>query len=102
MCPPAFYGIEYEINPGMNRSRPSRYLLAQEQYCGGEKCNHESRLPSNQQPVAGAGIFGLRIPLSEFIKTGGRAKCLVLHVPYGQSSSNVSYSKLLRSISQIY
>ena len=31
MCPPAFYGIEYEINPWMNRSRPSKYLLVQEQ-----------------------------------------------------------------------
>jgi len=57
MCPPAFYGIEYEINPWVNRSRPSRYLLAQEQYRGGKKCNHESRLPSNQQPVPRAGIF---------------------------------------------
>ena len=32
MCPPAFYGIEYEINPWMNRRRQSKYLLAQEQW----------------------------------------------------------------------
>jgi N-dimethylarginine dimethylaminohydrolase len=32
MTPPAFYGIEYEINPWMNRSRRSKYLLAQEQW----------------------------------------------------------------------
>jgi N-dimethylarginine dimethylaminohydrolase len=32
MCRPAFYGIEYEINPWMNRSRRSKYLLAQEQW----------------------------------------------------------------------
>jgi N-dimethylarginine dimethylaminohydrolase len=32
MCPPAFYGIEYEINPWMNRRRRSKYLLAQEQW----------------------------------------------------------------------
>jgi N-dimethylarginine dimethylaminohydrolase len=32
MCPPAYYGIEYEINPWMRCSRPSNYLLAQEQW----------------------------------------------------------------------
>jgi hypothetical protein len=73
MCPPAFYGIEYEINPWTNRSRPSRYLLAQEQYCGGGKCNHESWLPSNQQPVAGAEIFGLR-DSSERVYQGWRQR----------------------------
>jgi N-dimethylarginine dimethylaminohydrolase len=31
MCP-AFCGIEYEINPWMNRRRQSKYLLAQEQW----------------------------------------------------------------------
>jgi N-dimethylarginine dimethylaminohydrolase len=32
MCPPVYYGIEYEINPWMQRSRPSSYQLAQEQW----------------------------------------------------------------------
>lgn len=32
MCRPAFYGIEYEINPWMNRSRKCKYTLAQEQW----------------------------------------------------------------------
>jgi N-dimethylarginine dimethylaminohydrolase len=32
MCPPVYYGIEYEINPWMSRSRPSDPLLAQEQW----------------------------------------------------------------------
>lgn len=32
MCPPMYYGIEYEINPWMQRSRPSNYPLAQEQW----------------------------------------------------------------------
>jgi N-dimethylarginine dimethylaminohydrolase len=32
MCPPAYYGIEYEINPWMKCSRPSNYQLAQQQW----------------------------------------------------------------------
>jgi N-dimethylarginine dimethylaminohydrolase len=32
MCPPLFYGIEYEINPWMSRSRQSDTQLAQEQW----------------------------------------------------------------------
>jgi N-dimethylarginine dimethylaminohydrolase len=32
MCPPDFYGIEYEINPWMSRSRPSDRALAAEQW----------------------------------------------------------------------
>jgi N-dimethylarginine dimethylaminohydrolase len=32
MCPPLYYGIEYEINPWMNLSRQSDFLLAQEQW----------------------------------------------------------------------
>jgi N-dimethylarginine dimethylaminohydrolase len=32
MCPPAYYGIAYEINPWMRCSRPSNFLLAQEQW----------------------------------------------------------------------
>ena len=32
MCPPSFYGIEYEINPWMSRNRQSDYLLAQKQW----------------------------------------------------------------------
>jgi N-dimethylarginine dimethylaminohydrolase len=32
MCPPVYYGIEYEINPWMQCSRPSNYPLAQEQW----------------------------------------------------------------------
>lgn len=34
MCPPLYYGIEYEINPWMNLSRQSDFLLAQEQWRG--------------------------------------------------------------------
>ncbi len=32
MCPPDHYGIEYEINPWMSRSRPAERPLAQEQW----------------------------------------------------------------------
>ena len=32
MCPPLYYGIEYEINPWMSVSRQSDFLLAQEQW----------------------------------------------------------------------
>lgn len=32
MCPPDFYGIEYEINPWMSRSRASDKSLAQQQW----------------------------------------------------------------------
>ncbi|WP_339911630.1 dimethylarginine dimethylaminohydrolase family protein [Symmachiella dynata] len=32
MCPPDFYGIEYEINPWMSRSRASDSQLAQQQW----------------------------------------------------------------------
>src|SRR5471032_1940287 len=32
MCPPDFYGIEYEINPWMSRARGSSPLRAQEQW----------------------------------------------------------------------
>jgi N-dimethylarginine dimethylaminohydrolase len=34
MCPPGHYGIEYEINPWMSRSRQSDPRLAQEQWKG--------------------------------------------------------------------
>src|SRR5438105_1665152 len=32
MCPPDYYGIEYEINPWMSRSRGSRKEVAQTQW----------------------------------------------------------------------
>ncbi|MCX7407677.1 MAG: arginine deiminase-related protein [Planctomycetales bacterium] len=32
MCPPDFYGIEYEINPWMNRSVPSDLAKSREQW----------------------------------------------------------------------
>jgi N-dimethylarginine dimethylaminohydrolase len=32
MCPPDYYGIEYEINPWMNRSRQSDHALATQQW----------------------------------------------------------------------
>ena len=32
MCPPDFYGIEYEINPWMNRERPSDHATATRQW----------------------------------------------------------------------
>ena len=34
MCPPLYYGMEYEINPWMSRSRQSDSQLAQEQWRG--------------------------------------------------------------------
>ena len=34
MCPPDFYGIEYEINPWMKRSVPSDAALARQQWHG--------------------------------------------------------------------
>ncbi|MEZ6113556.1 MAG: hypothetical protein R3C99_21470 [Pirellulaceae bacterium] len=33
MCPPDFFGIEYEINPWMNRQRQADHGLAIEQWC---------------------------------------------------------------------
>ena len=32
LCPPDYYGIEYEINPWMNRARGTEAALAQEQW----------------------------------------------------------------------
>lgn len=32
MCPPEYYGIEYEINPWMSRERPSDHTVAVEQW----------------------------------------------------------------------
>ena len=32
MCPPDFYGIEYEINPWMSRSKQSDPALARQQW----------------------------------------------------------------------
>jgi len=34
MCPPEYYGIEYEINPWMSRSRPADRALAMQQWRG--------------------------------------------------------------------
>src|SRR6187399_1366805 len=34
MCPPDYYGIEYEINPWMNRERQADHELAIEQWEG--------------------------------------------------------------------
>jgi N-dimethylarginine dimethylaminohydrolase len=34
MCPPTHYGIEYEINPWMNKARPADHKLANEQWLG--------------------------------------------------------------------
>jgi N-dimethylarginine dimethylaminohydrolase len=34
MCPPDFYGIEYEINPWMSRSRASDVAVARQQWAG--------------------------------------------------------------------
>jgi len=34
MCPPDFYGIEYEINPWMNKERPSDHQRAVRQWTG--------------------------------------------------------------------
>ncbi len=33
MCPPEYFGIEYEINPWMNRRRPADRALATRQWC---------------------------------------------------------------------
>jgi N-dimethylarginine dimethylaminohydrolase len=43
--------------------------------------NHGCPRISSQLQALGFSVF--EIPLSEFIKAGGSAKCLVLHVPYG-------------------
>ena len=99
--PACFLRHRVRDQSGMNRSRPSRYLLAQEQYCGGEKCNHESRLPSNQQPVAGAGISAFEIPERVYQDWRPRKVPRPSRPLWIASSSKVSYSKLLRSISQI-
>ena len=32
LCPPDYYGIEYEINPWMNRARGADVALAQKQW----------------------------------------------------------------------
>ena len=34
MCPPDYYGIDYEINPWMNRRRPCDHRLAERQWRG--------------------------------------------------------------------
>src|SRR5438093_996013 len=34
LCPPDYYGIEYEINPWMSRARGAETALAQEQWRG--------------------------------------------------------------------
>ena len=34
LCPPDYYGIEYEINPWMSRARGAEAALAQEQWNG--------------------------------------------------------------------
>jgi arginine dihydrolase len=34
MCPPVYYGIEYEINPWMSRGRQSNFALAMKQWQG--------------------------------------------------------------------
>ena len=71
--PPAFYGIEYEINPGINRSRPSRYLLAQDNIVVEKNVimNHGCPRISSQLQVAG--IFGLR-DCSERVYKGWRQR----------------------------
>ena len=33
MCPPDHYGIEYEINAWMDRSKPANHALAKQQWC---------------------------------------------------------------------
>jgi N-dimethylarginine dimethylaminohydrolase len=52
MCPPDYYGIEYEINPWMDRRRQADPILAREQWHGLrvvlEECGVEIRL---MQPV---------------------------------------------------
>ena len=32
LCPPDYYGIEYEINPWMSRARGAEAVLAQKQW----------------------------------------------------------------------
>src|SRR5205807_353847 len=34
LCPPDYYGIEYEINPWMSRARGAESAVAQEQWAG--------------------------------------------------------------------
>ena len=43
MCPPEFYGIEYEINAWMHRERPSDRELAQRQW---RRCDRRSKRPA--------------------------------------------------------
>jgi N-dimethylarginine dimethylaminohydrolase len=50
MCPPAYYGIEYEINPWMNRSRQSDAALATQQWAGLQRVLVE-RIPAEIQLI---------------------------------------------------
>jgi len=54
MCPPDFYGIEYEINPWMSRARPSDRTLAQEQWADLKRTLEEAGATIDvMTPVAG-------------------------------------------------
>jgi N-dimethylarginine dimethylaminohydrolase len=77
MCPPDFYGIEYEINPWMNTERQADHAVAVEQWNG--LCRHIESAGAQislLEPVAGlpdlvftanaAMIYGRRALLSRF------------------------------------
>src|SRR3972149_8991528 len=54
MCPPDYYGIEYEINPWMSRSRPCDHDLAAGQWEGLRRALEEAGARiSCLRPVAG-------------------------------------------------
>ena len=54
MCPPDYYGIEYEINPWMSRSRPSDQLAAMRQWAGLRSLLEDAGAKvSTLEPVAG-------------------------------------------------
>jgi N-dimethylarginine dimethylaminohydrolase len=72
MCPPDHYGIEYEINPWMSRSRPAERPLAQEQW----RRLHEQR--QGEEPICEAWLteYGFaveRLPEGRFFEGAGDA-----------------------------
>ena len=86
--PPAFYGIESDINSGINRSRPSRYLLAQDNIVVEKNVIMDHGCPRISSQLQVAGIFGLR-DSSEGIYKGWR-----------QRKKSSSFTSLMDSHSQ--
>ena len=62
MCPPDYYGIEYEINPWMSRDRPADHALAVKQWTDLKLTLEDAGAQISLQPpharTAGFGVHG--------------------------------------------